>query len=766
MEPSSNPSNAAVHPSPAGQVPLLLAFLASGATGVACELLWSHRISAWFGVSYYAIATTLAAFMGGLALGGWAGGRWLATHPDRPLRAYALVELLIALSCVGLTVTLRASEPLMVLLAQSFPGHGFTAVAARFVLLGSLLLIPTTLMGASFPLFVQGLALRGHSPRRALAQAYGVNTVGAALGAAVTGLVLLSALGVTKAVLAAAALNLLAAGTAWWVDAGSTDRTTAATEPPPAENSPPLPMAVVGLLVALSGLGIMAWEGVWIRLYRQALHLTQPFHAFALVLALILLGMGLGSLATGSIGRHWTRRRLLLSFGSLQLTLAVMAVPSISQIRWALLRALPSGIDGRTATVALCLGSLLPAALAAGACFPTLGAVYASRHRDLGPRVGRLYALSTLGCVLGSIMGGMLLVPGLGLRWSLLALALLALACAAVAGALARSRWLLVASAAGAALLVAMGLFTRDVPDFSPKHEALFLADGVEASTVVARVRGKQQGPPHLCVNGMCMPGTPMAMRGALPMEIARDAQRVLLVGFGTGLTSQLLLERYPEVKVDCVELDGNQILSASHFGTQGLLDHPRFRLFVEDGRQHLMRSEEAYDVVIIDAFGQNINQEFYSLELFELAMAKTSSPRLFFAKLPLDVMRSAEDLDVVLRTAHAGFPEAWIATTPGILGLVGTTADYEPRMLGEVQTVAPKGRPQPGPTPFQVFPIDAEMIDAIGGDRLNTDDRPWFFSTPFAGLGRSPTRNEREMGRPEIRAHMEALGIHTEMPR
>ena len=165
---------------------LLAAFLVSGATGLIYEVLWTRMLTFWFGATAHAIATVLTAFMGGLALGGWLGGLAAERWPDKPLRLYAVAEVGVAVTAVGLQLLLEHAGPLMAWFALTFPGTGPLALGVRFLVLCGLMLVPTVAMGATFPLFCQGLISHRISIHRGVSLAYGTNVLGAALGCLIT----------------------------------------------------------------------------------------------------------------------------------------------------------------------------------------------------------------------------------------------------------------------------------------------------------------------------------------------------------------------------------------------------------------------------------------------------------------------------------------------------------------------------------------------------------------------------------------------------
>ncbi len=735
---------------------LLVAFLVSGATGLIYEVLWTRMLTFWFGATAHAIATVLTAFMGGLALGGWLGGRAAERWPDRPLKLYAAAEVLVAITAIGLQFLLEHAAPLMGFFAETFPGTGPVALGVRFAVLCVLLLVPTVAMGATFPLFCQGLITHRISVHRGVSLAYGANVLGAALGCLITAYWLLETFGVHTSVFIAAGLNLLAAAIVGGIGQGAGE---GADEPAGAPvGEAPLgggPALLLGL-VGLSGATAMAFEVLWSRIARQALGLVNPFLAFALVLSLVLIGMALGSLLLTV--RKPTPRQSLGLFGRVQLCLAVLAVLSLGVVRWGLAGVLP--LPTTAALMVATVVVMMTASVLTGMNFPLLGAVYAGREEQLGLRLGRIYAASTLGGVIGSVAGGFVLVPVFGTRWSLLVLAVShgAAAVLVFTVALGRSRRA-VPGLAGAVLAVGvLGFVTPDVPEFEcPSCTILWLDDGLEATTVVAD--SPNMGGTLLFTDGKAIVANDQKNRALVPMLVVPSRQTVLLIGFGTGLSAWQVLENFPGTRVESAELDGNMAHTAHFFGTEGLWSDPDFHLEIADGRQHMLATQGRYDLIINDTWTQAINHEVYSSGFFGVAREALTDDGTFYIRVPLEDLNRSEDLEVILRTAAESFPYAYAMVTTGLSAILGRTRPL-PDTPFRYDLLSPQVQ-RSFPFRFRrddVVRIDEAVLARLETDRVNSDDRPWFFPLQ---RGVDPSHGERMK-----RTVGELLGVSTDGPR
>jgi spermidine synthase len=191
-------------------VPLLLLVIGSGCASLIYEVTWTRRLTLLFGSSTWAVATVLAAFLGGLALGAWALGAWI-DRVRSPLRTYALIELGIGAYAVAFPTLIEAATGVYVAVAPPFAGSLPLLTLMRAGLAFLVVVPPTVLMGATLPLMCRFVDRRAVALGRDLGQLYAYNTLGAAAGALLAGFVLLGSLGLRGANLAAAGLNLAVA---------------------------------------------------------------------------------------------------------------------------------------------------------------------------------------------------------------------------------------------------------------------------------------------------------------------------------------------------------------------------------------------------------------------------------------------------------------------------------------------------------------------------------------------------------------------------
>lgn len=589
---------------------LLLAVFLSGAAGLVYQLVWMRSLSLVLGSAHTAIAAVLAAYMGGLALGGLLGARH-AAQLKNPLRAFATLEGLVAASALafpGFLALIASGVPRWLGAGTELPAEpGWAQSLVYSALATTAIAVPTICMGATLPVLVHATNVQGQRPGEALPELYGTNTLGAAAGAALGGFVLLPALGVAQATRLAAGLNVLAILLVMFgKPAGAT---AAAALAPDAGTSPRrLPVGTMPAMGAAFAVSVasFALEVFWSRLLAHLLGGTVQ--GFALMLAVTLLGIGIGGLLARHAGRIRGR--------TLRLLAATLVAAGLATLGAYVLLAMAA----RTELLALSrpliiLLALLPASVAIGATFPLFVQCVCRQPGDYPLAAGHLYAASTVGAIAGSLASANLLLPALHFE-GLVALAAAAFLLTALAviwrDTGLRGRW---AGVAGATAVVTASLVALPVPhrilassavDTAEPTEERFFAVGRNATIQV------QERPFGLLLRGDGLPEALISRRGAVPGlddqawlgalgAMSRPAARdMLMIGLGGGVS----LEAVPAgiSRIDVVEIEPQVI--AANAAVAGERRHdplrdPRVRIVVNDARNALLRSSASYDVIV-----------------------------------------------------------------------------------------------------------------------------------------------------------------------
>ncbi|MBN1334987.1 MAG: fused MFS/spermidine synthase [Deltaproteobacteria bacterium] len=692
---------------------LLPLFLLSGATSLVYETLWGRELHLVFGTSQVAIATVLAAFMGGLSLGGFLMSR-LADRIRRPVRVYGLLEGGIGLYALAFPVLLKSIVPFYLGFWRWLEPSPTVFSAFQALLAGLLLLVPTTCMGATLPLLARfattRLSLAGHR----VGLLYGVNTAGAVLGTFLAGFVLLPYLGLDATTSIAAAGNLVLFAGALLLSWRTEQGTALEVEADAVDSGAPADRSVL-LVAGLAGFASLAYELAWFRL------LTLTFggsaYAFSTMLLAFLVGIAAGGWAGGPLADRTVTRAgraggLALLAG---LQVGVAALSAATMWSWGQLPYVY--VDLYTAVEnapimfwpAQCLLAVVlmaPAALLMGATFPLAVRTFVGDPDRLGGPVGQVYAVNTVGGILGSVAAAFLLLPHLQVTGSVLAAGGVNLAGALVAlaaswrartrptGAVRRRTALagigIVALGALALLkpppwdplLMTSGMY-KYVADISIRtrehiyqyavapYDLLYYAEGL--SSVVTVARNRKTGNVWLANNGKVDASSTSDMPtqilvGHLPLLLRPDARRACVVGLASGVTLGAVTRHPDLVSIEMVELEP-AVFTASRFFdhvNHRPLEDPRVRPVVNDARNHVFLAKPgAWDAVISEPSNPWLTgvSNLFTREFFSAGRERLTPGGVWSQWIQVYGM-GIEELRSLLATMRAVFPHVAVFAT------------------------------------------------------------------------------------------------------
>ena len=650
----------------------------SGAAGLVYEILWIRALGLHFGTTTPALTTVVATFMAGLGLGQlWFGPR--ADRSARPLALYRRLEASIAVSGLAVSLLLLRGGSLLDALARACAQSGALATPAMVGVFALLMLGPATAMGATLPVLSRALSRHTHGGRT-LGLLYGLNTLGAFVGALAPDFVLIPRYGMTATACAAATCNLLVALTMGaFVEAE--DRPAGA----PARSS--RMRLDVFAISGCSGLCAMALEVLWSRTVQH--WTTALVTSFAVLLAVYLAALTAGALLT----QRWADRsrepmRIAAALSGVTAVLALAPIACAFEWRdWE--RALwPRPLAVRRvdmfheAVDALLHATYLEAAtcFAMGATFPYLAAAClvedARSDNPIGTRTGQLLLVNTFAGVAGALIMGFVALPRLGEQASYCAVALVlasvATVCAWLSPPMAAGRAVRSLPAIALALVLAISLY---LPSDHLRQAHLRSGGQViavrEASTTSAAVVERfVYGEPYyreLITPGVSMSSTRpdarryMAMMAHAAMLAARRPARALLICYGVGNTAAALLSHRSLERLDVVDVSPEVIALAPQFaaahGGDPLRD-ARTHVFVDDGRHHLITHDALYDVITAEPPPPNhagvVN--LYSREFYRLAKRRLSAGGVITQWLPVFQLAD-EDVRAMIAAFTAELP-------------------------------------------------------------------------------------------------------------
>lgn len=683
---------------------LYLIFFASGAAGLVYQVLWLRLTGLVFGNTYFSIAIVLSAFMAGLALGNWRIGI-LSDRAARPLRLYGFLEILIGVSAWLVPPMFALMDGVYWNFAsalRALPGADF---AVRFVGSFSIMLLPTFLMGGTLPVMARFFVRRLGEVEAKLATLYALNTFGAAVGVLAAALLLIPALGNQATTTAIASVNVIVGLLAIVLDRRLPAISPAAlTDSPdePERAADPAADRLVLAAVAVSGFVALLYEVAWTRALTALI--SNSTYAFAIMLVTFLVGIALGS-SWAARYRPAASLRLLgvfqlaIAVGGLVFLVGYVHAPGVlvSLVR-ALYYSFPAVL---TIQFLVCALLMLGATFFMGATLPIGAQLYSNSMVVLGRRIGGVYSVNTLGAIAGSLAAGFLLIPTLGTeRAVLIGLACNALLALVLFGKPLRMALLPVASIA-LFLLAAFGMrgevfwepgmldrgvliYAREfenrpkltIDEHYGETEVVFFEEGKNASVSVRRGSGYV----GLRTNGKVDASNgndkkTQLLLSYLPGFHHRAPEKVLVVGYGSGITSGVATVFPSTSRIDTVEIEPAVVSAGEWFANYNRRswEHPKVRIIEQDARNFLSISDESYDLIIsepsnpwIAGIGNLFTAEFYALA------ARALEPDGIFAQwLPLYEL-SPENVQMVLGELLRQFPEVsvWHMDTGDIIVL------------------------------------------------------------------------------------------------
>lgn len=589
-------------------------FLLSGACALVYETLWFHQAALALGNTVWAASLVLSAFMAGMAIGNALAARFGDRLPNG-LSIYASLETVVALAGTALVFGMPSFGAAFARAVQPLGDQPALVSLLRFSTAFVLLLLPAVAMGLTLPLLVRVVSAWDGNFGRVLGVLYGTNTLGAMVGTASCELWLINRFGIRGSAVFAGALNLAVALLALRVARTQTQPVAA----PAAQSTSLRTVALSGteavLLSAAFGAGLLllCLEVVWLRFLMLFLNDTPL--AFSLVLALVLAGIALGSLLASVWSSRYPR-----AFEHAYWVAFAGGLLGFASYLW-----FPRLIQGafppyQSASTILSIGApiILPTSVASGALFALLGA-YLRDVRDADSEAaGRLSFVNTVGAALGSLLGGFVLLPRLGMELSLLiTLAAYGLMGALLAWRSPRPRALRYGATAVFAVVLAFFPVGKTRDQYMQasarrwsKGEGQLVGVHEGTSATLLHVVHHRHGVPlfdQVATNAYSMSVNSwfgrryMKLFVYLALAVHPHVRRALVIGYGIGNTAQALTESSELESIDIADssrdmLDQSRSLRVAH-GRSPLQD-PRVHVHIEDGRFFLQAGSASYDLI------------------------------------------------------------------------------------------------------------------------------------------------------------------------
>jgi spermidine synthase len=622
---------------------LLMLFVVSGCSALIYEVVWFQMLQLVIGMSALSLGVLLGAYMGGMFLGSILLTRLISTRAH-PLRVYALLELGIGI--IG--IMMLFGMPYLDGMYLTSVGHGVPGILLRCTVCAVSLLPPTLLMGATLPAIARWVE-RTPLGVSWLGLFYSGNIAGAVFGCLLAGFYLLRMFDITVATYAAAAINFGVAALGMWL-ASRISYSAPSSASAEAYSAREPGFQIVYLAIALSGVCALGAEVVWTRLL--SLLLGGTVYTFAIVLAVFLIGLGIGSSAGSFLARKTGHPRAVLGLCQLLLTGAIAWAAFAITHESSFWPVKPMPWNTFLLDLLRSLLAILPAAVLWGASFPLALASVASRDQEQGRLVGEVYAANTFGAIVGAIGFSILVLPRMGTQHAQQLMVGLAGAAAlvmfamffrqsgayimsrtrfgapvyrlaalfAVVGVTALLAWNIPVTPWGMAAYgrflstwsgrLAPGITAeKDIPskDGKPDLYCTFFGEGMSESVVVTK---RRDGVRSFLASGKAQASSdPKDMRlqrmlGHISALTVDNPRSVLVVACGAGVTAGTYV-LYPGIQriviCELEKLVPEFVAPQFKKENYGVVNDPRTEVIIDDGRHFVRTTHETFDIITTD---------------------------------------------------------------------------------------------------------------------------------------------------------------------
>jgi spermidine synthase len=606
-------------------------FIASGFAGLIYESIWTHYLKLFLGHAAYAQTLVLAVFMGGMAIGSWFSARY-SKRWSNLLLGYAIVEAIIGI--LALVFHPIYVQFLDLSYTRLIPEIGSpTSVTFFKWITASLFILPQSiLLGMTFPLLTAGIIRKyPDNPGATVAMLYFTNSIGAAAGVLASGFLFIAWVGLPGTLIIAGVINISLAAIVWQKvrdDKSLPDKKKKIVVKPDVNSN--FTYRVLLLVALLTGTSSLIYEIGWIRMLN--LVLSSSTHAFELMLSAFITGLALGGL--------WVRRRIdglqqpirFLAFVQIAMGLLALATlplygKTFEAMAW-LINNLERSMNGYTifnvVSHSMALAIMLPATFCAGMTLPLITAILL-RDGYGEKSIGATYAFNTIGCIIGVFFAIHLAMPILGLK-GMLGLGAgidIALGLALAWWAFPAKRTPVILTAVSTViLLIAMigvrfdphtmssGVYRTGKLYSADEEEVVFHEDGKTSTVSVLKypqgvLSIKTNGKPDASINitraGDSIDESNQIMLGAVPLVFHPHAKTAAVIGWGSGMTTHILLTTPQLDRVDSVEIEPTIVKAALLFRPRVELAYadPRSHIYLEDAKTFFSTYKKKYDIIV-----------------------------------------------------------------------------------------------------------------------------------------------------------------------
>jgi spermidine synthase len=631
----------------------------------------------------------LAAFMAGLALGSY----FLGKYGDRPinsLRIYAYLEMGIGLSALFLFFVFKSLTPLYQHVYTITGGNRLELSIFQSVIMFIILLVPTSLMGGTLPVLSSYFCKRSNFSTEYVGYLYGLNTLGACIGVLGSGLIMIGTVGENITLFAGVFLNIFISLIAYFVSTHhsvysrmktdvhiySDKHTTTKMEISRYDKST---RNLVLIVYALSGFIALSYEVLWTRIFQ--IQVGTSIYAFSIMLSFFLVGIAIGSFY-GTKLLSKTNNALFL-FGVCQLFISIYSIVGIYIFIL---------FDPMTYEISLSLSNALlmpfliifPITFVFGLMFPAVSKVFINSEQEVGSDVGRLYSANTIGCILGSLVCGFVMIQTFGTHTSIIVLSGLnffigvAVICKPIRRIVnAKIAFLL---SGVLILIIVLGSYMPDpflnaarrsiskkYKQLSSSVEIFFHKEAVAATTTALGIDDIVYSK-RLLVNGISVtaPCVETKLMAHIPIALHPNPTKFLIVCFGMGTTLRSAWV-HKALQCDVVDIVPEVFETFKLFHSDGLkiLRDPRVHHYIDDGRNFLLMRPQKYDIITMDPSppiwsAGTVN--LYTLEFFNLCKRRLNQDGIMCMWIPSGEFT---EVNMIISTFLKAFPNSYVFGGP-----------------------------------------------------------------------------------------------------
>ena len=628
-------------------------FLLSGFAALLYQIIWQRLLVFYTGSDTVSVSLIVTAFMSGLGLGYLAGGR-LADRASWRVNLWYFVG-----AEAGIMVFALASKFILYdFLYARMPSFGDAPLLLYGIVFG-VLMVPTFLMGLSLPVLSRAFRFGNLGEQsRYISQLYFANTLGAAVGAFVTGFYLLRQFGFDHTIWVGAACNGLCVVGALWLARQQPGQS--ASERSAKETTEPLSITPALLAwsaqYALSGFAALSLELIWFRI------LDTLVKSVSLTFA-VLLAIYLGSMAVGTaVGTYlcgtnaarsvrWRERAFLMAqallygYTAVSMALFIGAIGRVPALRflWDYFGSYEPSISLKISVYvygAVPLFLLSVPTFLMGLSFSLSQSLIQTTDSEVGRKVGWLQFVNIVGSALGAWATTWIGFSALGTAGLLKGIALFSMGYLLLL--LLRRHWSWLPTLAGAGLVaLAVGYVPNNARFWQlingvEKANQFIFHENESAVSVIKLAADQKSG--IIFVNGLGQSGMPYhhdevhTLLGALPVMIHPNPKQVAVIGLGSAGTVNGIAGRAETRRIDCFEIASNQALVLTQYAgiagdtaVRAVLNDPRLRLIFRDGRYAIRHEVTRYDIIEADALRPSsaYSGNIYSKEYFELLRSR-----------------------------------------------------------------------------------------------------------------------------------------------